>query len=167
MISLMRQAGKRQAVISRCLSESVPLIKNILTDIVGNLFFCLCLARSGYKINYLLMEWMVCGRKLPLHLPASGLKPRIHFSARHGGKHTFNYSIWETDRWISELEATLELTQVSSRTAREAYTEEPCLENKFRNRTKQKKKKKELILFNGQRGRAAWITWGTLRSNDF
>lgn len=101
MISLMRRARKRQAVISRCRAENIPLIKSILTDIVGNLFFCLCLARSGYKINCLLMEWMVGGRKLPSHLPASGLKLRIYFSARHGGTHTFNYSIWETGGSLS------------------------------------------------------------------
>lgn len=140
MISLMRRARKRQAVISRCRAENIPLIKSILTDIVGNLFFCLCLARSGYKINCLLMEWMVGGRKLPSHLPASGLKLRIYFSARHGGTHTFNYSIWETDRWISELEATL-VYKVSSRTAREIYTEKPGLESKFQRRTKQKDKR--------------------------
>lgn len=84
---------------------------------------------------------MVCGRKLPLHLPASGLKLRIYFSARHGGTHTFNYSIWETDRWISELEATLVYKVRSSRTAREIYTEKPGLESKFQRRTKQRDKR--------------------------
>jgi hypothetical protein len=45
-------------------------------------------------------------------------------------------------RWISEFEASL-VYRVSSRTARETYTEKPCLGGKKKKRKEKKRKKKK------------------------
>jgi hypothetical protein len=45
--------------------------------------------------------------------------------------HVFNASTWEAEAGISEFEASL-VYRVSSRTARDSYTEKPCLGGKKR-----------------------------------